>query len=49
VEALGRRARHPDELAERLGWPAPRVQAALLEALLAGHVLETPDGRYQRS
>lgn len=49
VEALGRRTMHPDELAGRLELAAPRVQAALLQGELAGHVTQTPDGRFHRS
>jgi predicted Rossmann fold nucleotide-binding protein DprA/Smf involved in DNA uptake len=49
AEALGRRATHPDELAEQLDLPVPRVQAALLQGELAGDVIQTWDGRYHRS
>lgn len=49
VEALGRRATHPDELAARLRLPAARVQAALLEGELSGELIRTPEGRYHRS
>lgn len=37
-----------DELVDRLGEPAPRLQARLLELELRGEVARLPGGRYQR-
>jgi predicted Rossmann fold nucleotide-binding protein DprA/Smf involved in DNA uptake len=44
---LGSRARHPDELAERLSLPLPRLQRALLELVLSGLARENGNGAYQ--
>lgn len=37
-----------DQLAQRLGWPAQRVNSVLLEAELAGQADRLNDGRYMR-
>jgi DNA processing protein len=47
--ALGRKARHPDDIAASLGLPIMRVQRALLQLLLQGLALERTTGRYARN
>jgi DNA processing protein len=48
-DALGRRPRHPDDLAATLGLPIMSVQRFLLELLLQGAVVELAPGRYARN
>lgn len=46
---LGRRARHPDDIAAALDLPIMRVQRAVLELLLQGLAVERTPGRYARN
>lgn len=41
--------RHPDELADQLGWPVWQLQHHLLELELSGHLCRHLDGRYERN
>lgn len=47
LEALGGRARHPDDLCARTGIPAVRVQQSMLTLLVRGLVEERPGGRFR--
>jgi predicted Rossmann fold nucleotide-binding protein DprA/Smf involved in DNA uptake len=44
---LAGRARHPDEVCQRTGIPAFRVQQSILRLLVRGLIEEKPGGRYQ--
>jgi DNA processing protein len=48
LEAMALDPLTPDELCARLGWPAERVSARLLELELGGRVAQFPGGRVQR-
>lgn len=48
-QALGRRARHVDEVARRVGLPVGLVQRALVGLMLMGLVEERGPGRYARA
>jgi DNA processing protein len=48
LEALGHEPSSLDALMARCGWPAPRLQAHLLNLELAGRVARLPGGLYQQ-
>ena len=49
LDVLARGPRHPDEVAEELGWAAASVQRCLLSLLLQGYVVEGGAGTYVTS